>query len=132
MVAINALDDPFIDEISLPTYDDVGSIAPVRLIYYPHGGHCGFIANKESYKIPGQENDQVFVPSYGWLADEMGRALCHIHTPADVPEHTSFALSQTMGPQITFTGMKPQFYSILSLSPLIFFLSIKSFLEDLI
>lgn len=67
-MAINARDDPFVDEESLPQErhvdhvakqhtDDVG--APVRLVYTEKGGHCGFYMGKG-----------------GWsLAEEMGRFL---------------------------------------------------------
>jgi uncharacterized protein len=61
-VAINARDDPFIEESSLPTRIDVGE-APVRLIYVDHGGHCGFIANK----LEDVERET------GWLAHELAR-----------------------------------------------------------
>lgn len=44
VIAINARDDPFIEESSLPTMEEhVGDLAPVRLIYHDHGGHCGFV-----------------------------------------------------------------------------------------
>ena len=62
-----------ISESSLPTTEDVGPAAPVRLIYHDYGGHCGFIAEDE-------------VASHGWLAEEMARALLHIHL-----QHTSSA-----------------------------------------
>ncbi|CEM18440.1 unnamed protein product [Vitrella brassicaformis CCMP3155] len=67
-MAINARDDPFVDDESLPQErhvdhvakqhtDDVG--APVRLVYTEKGGHCGFYMGKG-----------------GWsLAEEMGRFL---------------------------------------------------------
>jgi uncharacterized protein len=63
-IAINALDDPFIDEHSLPTVDDIGD-APVRLVYHSHGGHCGFMSNEES-------------SPFGWIAVEIARCLKHI------------------------------------------------------
>jgi predicted alpha/beta-fold hydrolase len=66
-IAINARDDPFIDESSLPSAGDVLD-APVNLIYHSHGGHCGFIS---AYK---HENE-----GHGWIAEEMGRALDHIY-----------------------------------------------------
>jgi hypothetical protein len=67
-VALNARDDPFIDEDSLPSEEDVQD-APVKLIYHNHGGHCGFIpADRES-------NGKS-----GWIAEEIGRALYHIHS----------------------------------------------------
>jgi predicted alpha/beta-fold hydrolase len=65
-IAINARDDPFIEESSLPTENDIGD-APVRLIYHDHGGHCGFLASNST-------------KSHGWLAEELGLALEHIHT----------------------------------------------------
>jgi len=79
-IVINARDDPFIDESSLPTEDDVGPSAPVRIIYTEKGGHCGFMgATKSSLKVEGEEKEDSSVASYGWLADEMGRALHHIY-----------------------------------------------------
>jgi predicted alpha/beta-fold hydrolase len=65
-VCINALDDPFIEETALPTDRDTQG-APVRLIYHRHGGHCGFMAHTPP-------------AAHGWLAEEMARALLHIHT----------------------------------------------------
>ena len=64
-IAINAVDDPFIEASSLPGEADVGS-APVRLIYHEKGGHCGFVS---------RDNEAP----HGWLAEELGRALDHIH-----------------------------------------------------
>jgi predicted alpha/beta-fold hydrolase len=69
-VAINAVDDPFIEASSLPTNEDVG-VAPVRLIYHSKGGHCGFV---------GRNVQQP----HGWIAEELGRALQHIHTACAV------------------------------------------------
>ena len=75
-VAINARDDPFIEESSLPTRVDVGDVAPVRLCYHDNGGHCGFIANKlEAVEL-----------STGWLAYEMSRFIEHIRSTPSVPE----------------------------------------------
>lgn len=70
--AMNALDDPFIDETSLPNEKDVGE-APVRLIYHAKGGHCGFSTNRMS-----TEPNSPAVPSYGWLAEELSRMIDHI------------------------------------------------------
>ena len=66
-ICINALDDPFIEETALPTAQDIGDLAPVRLIYHKHGGHCGF---KPHGPPPAP---------HGWLAEEMACALLHIH-----------------------------------------------------
>jgi len=68
-IAINARDDPFIEEDSLPTRVDVAE-APVRLVYHDKGGHCGFIANSVA------EEDRVC----GFLAGELSRALVHIRS----------------------------------------------------
>ncbi len=62
-IAINALDDPFIDRLSLPTPEDVGD-ASVRLIYHEHGGHCGFAG--------------VDASRSGWIAEEVARSIRHI------------------------------------------------------
>jgi hypothetical protein len=120
-IAINARDDPFIEESSLPSDEDlidkdiysnlrsIGisfsrslssqdishsrddrtlsiersrpvaadsvedvdmaiAMAPIRLIYTDNGGHCGFMSSLF-------EN----VPKHGWLAEELSRALEHIH-----------------------------------------------------
>eukprot|EP00600_Ochromonadales_sp_CCMP1393_P007452 CAMPEP_0174963448 /NCGR_PEP_ID=MMETSP0004_2-20121128/5336_1 /TAXON_ID=420556 /ORGANISM="Ochromonas sp., Strain CCMP1393" /LENGTH=400 /DNA_ID=CAMNT_0016212075 /DNA_START=151 /DNA_END=1353 /DNA_ORIENTATION=- len=106
-VAINARDDPFIEVTSLPTEaEDVGEIAPVRLIYHDHGGHCGFFTRQptmlglsSSYsnidnpssaagtadgatKImvnDDKEYTEIPIPAHGWLAEELSRAIHHIH-----------------------------------------------------
>lgn len=68
-IAINAVDDPLVDEFTLPTEkDDIGS-APVRLIYTPKGGHCGYLA----VRTPS-------LPAHGWISEEISRALLHIHS----------------------------------------------------
>ena len=84
-IAINARDDPFIEESSLPNDSDlvIGSVdensktrsneqllAPVKLIYTNRGGHCGYLSSLWSSRS---------VPSWGWLAEELSRALKHIH-----------------------------------------------------
>jgi uncharacterized protein len=67
-IAINAIDDPLVDEFTLPTEkDDVGT-APVRLIYTETGGHCGYLA---------QESPTL--PAHGWISEELSRVLDHIH-----------------------------------------------------
>lgn len=84
-IAINAIDDPFIEADSLPTSDDVGE-APVRLIYHDYGGHCGFVADETSYRDPGiaiDTDEPITVPDHGWLAEEMARAIVHIHNGFD-------------------------------------------------
>lgn len=65
-IAVNAVDDPFIEASSLPGEADVGA-APVRLIYHEKGGHCGFVSRDNEHP-------------HGWLAEELGRALKHIDT----------------------------------------------------
>ena len=68
---MNSLDDPFFDIQSIPTYDDIQN-APIRLIYHLKGGHCGFMAENASF-----ENNEI--KSYGWVSDEIGRGILHIH-----------------------------------------------------
>jgi len=153
-VAVNALDDPFIDENSLPRQEefplslsasptghprpavpsspstlsiagearsalldvvresDTAETAPVRLVYHKHGGHCGFIGHKpvtasrrrregadsRNHQISSGENvnsGTAFsasngpiedVPSHGWLAEELARAILHIHV--GIQSHT--------------------------------------------
>ena len=76
-VAINARDDPFIEVASLPSAEDVGDTAPVRLIYPKHGGHCGFHTAQQYMGYEGGENAPV--PAHGWLAEELARFLDHVH-----------------------------------------------------
>jgi hypothetical protein len=113
-IAINAVDDPFIEENSLPTEADHVKGAPVRLIYQDYGGHCGFLASNNSYiscfptrregifdsnscdasccnqfrsgksSVKDDASQESLSPppqppDHGWLADEMCRALNHIH-----------------------------------------------------
>ena len=67
-IAINAIDDPFVDEFTLPTEkDDVGE-APVRLIYTKTGGHCGYLSKPDPA-----------IPGHGWISEELSRVLQHIH-----------------------------------------------------
>lgn len=75
-VAINARDDPFIEEESLPTDEHIGEHAPVRLIYPKHGGHCGFYTAQQHMGYEGGEQEPV--PAHGWLAEELGRVLEHL------------------------------------------------------
>ncbi len=65
-IAINALDDPIVGSIGLPSPDDA-NLSAVRLVYYENGGHCGFIC----------DYDTLFncVGSRGCLADELANAL---------------------------------------------------------
>ena len=74
VVAINARDDPFIEETSLPTTsdliipnEDTSLLAPVKLHYTEKGGHCGFLSSFFTR-----------VPSHGWLAEELSVSLAHI------------------------------------------------------
>ena len=71
--------------------------APVRIVYHEKGGHCGFVAKRgTSYTkeqlvggIGGGGNGGVNVKTRGdvtgtvnddrWIAEEMGRAMKHIH-----------------------------------------------------
>ena len=83
VVAVNALDDPFMDPVSYPTETDVGDIAPVRLIYTEHGGHCGFYTTQtymNNNSSSGSSTSSDRVPSYGYIAEELARAIQHIHT----------------------------------------------------
>ncbi|RYY88321.1 alpha/beta fold hydrolase [archaeon] len=82
VLAINAIDDPFIESSSLPTEKDVKD-APVRLVYHPHGGHCGFAT-----KYMNSRENAPRVPEYGWLGEELSRALDHIRTGVKQVTHT--------------------------------------------
>lgn len=66
-ISVNAVDDPFIDAPSLPKDEDLPDDCPVKLCYTEHGGHCGFMAR-------GKEKE------HGWLAEEVARAMSHIHS----------------------------------------------------
>ncbi|CAM9505020.1 unnamed protein product [Ectocarpus fasciculatus] len=65
-LAVQAINDPFMDPAKLPTLDDLEG-APVRLSYHEHGGHCAFLTDSQ------EENDK------GWLATEMARFGDHVH-----------------------------------------------------
>jgi len=83
-IAINALDDPFIDRASLPTQDSVQD-APVRLVYHEHGGHCGFRTSQSSMlgtPTSPSAPPRIPVPAHGWLAEELARAVAHLHCGA--------------------------------------------------
>jgi len=101
VVSINAKDDPFIPEKTLPDpVADVGE-APVRLIYTKHGGHCGFVASARTRQAAEVVDTTTLVPDKGailatkakkttssgnddrWIAVEMARALKHIHTESE-------------------------------------------------
>jgi predicted alpha/beta-fold hydrolase len=110
VISINAVDDPFIPEHSLPhPVDDVGG-APVRLIYHEHGGHCGFVAKRQQSAHDYQQvkNDVPVAPTAAdavvatasatsaaalskeggaeddrWIAEEMARAMHHIHAESE-------------------------------------------------
>eukprot|EP01039_Chlorochromonas_danica_P011542 gene11542-12923_t len=79
VVAINAIDDPFIEASSLPTEADVQG-APVRLIYHPYGGHCGFWARRMS-----SDPQSPAVPPHGWIGEELSRALAYFHAAGSPP-----------------------------------------------
>lgn len=81
-VAINARDDPFVEETALPTAADVGELAPVRLIYHKYGGHCGFYTTQSNMGYEGCESE---VPSHGWLGEELARVIEHIHNKSTAP-----------------------------------------------
>lgn len=123
-IAINAYDDPFIEEGSLPSAQDVGDEAPVRLIYHKNGGHCGFLADQESYRLPDSNlEDELYVPSHGWLADELARAIWHIHTKGDPMRPYRHKKNSKMKDIKNFSWAKT--LSLLSLLP-VFLYSISS------
>lgn len=97
-IAMNARDDPFFDEDALPCpVQDVGDLAPVRMIYHDYGGHCGFYTQQKymgydqqsistsssciiDQDIPPHydvdiECNYAKVPAHGWLAEELARIL---------------------------------------------------------
>uniref|UniRef100_A0A7S2UW57 AB hydrolase-1 domain-containing protein n=1 Tax=Fibrocapsa japonica TaxID=94617 RepID=A0A7S2UW57_9STRA len=75
LLGLNAIDDPFIDQYSLPNPAEVRA-APVRLVYHKNGGHCGFVSSLPEYQ---GENKA----SRDWLADELARFIGHIDTSSD-------------------------------------------------
>lgn len=76
-LAINALDDPFMDPTSLPTVAgapcDVGPLAPVRLVCHAYGGHCGFV----SATPPSSPSGAPSLQRKDWLPEELGRFVEH-------------------------------------------------------
>lgn len=77
-LAVQALNDPFMDrEKNNPTLEDLQG-APVRLSYHEHGGHCAFVVNDT------EENDK------GWLATELARFGDYVasHPPEEEPVPT--------------------------------------------
>ncbi len=93
-ISINAKDDPFIPEHTLPDpHKDVMG-APVRLVYHDHGGHCGFVASRRSREsgkgselIATHSTDAPVNDANGnddrWIAKEMARAMKHIHVETE-------------------------------------------------
>lgn len=73
-MALNAVDDPFIDPNTLPQPADMHG-APVRLVYHRFGGHCGFI----SAQPPVFEQAGAAVPLQprDWLPEELARFVDH-------------------------------------------------------
>lgn len=69
-LVINAIDDPFINDLGLPKQEDIGPDVPVRLVCHEHGGHCGFITGKEGPR----EEDR-------WLPTELARFFDHLENP---------------------------------------------------
>jgi len=67
-LVVNARDDPFINEMGLPTPEEVGE-GTVRLVYHKHGGHCGFLTGQE--EKGGLEEER-------WLPTELARFLEHV------------------------------------------------------
>jgi len=98
-IAMNARDDPFFDEKALPcAVQDVGDLAPVRMIYHEYGGHCGFYTQQKYMGYDQQQSlptstpciggdpdissnrdvehvEYAKVPVHGWLAEELARIL---------------------------------------------------------
>jgi len=95
-IAMNARDDPFFDEAALPcAIQDVGDLAPVRMIYHEYGGHCGFYTQQKYMGYDQQKSsistltqgigapdssddvdvEYAKVPDHGWLAEELARIL---------------------------------------------------------
>ena len=61
ILVINARDDPFIEESSLPRESDLPTSSTVRLIYHDHGGHCGFHTT-----LTGAHDDpNLLLPDHG-------------------------------------------------------------------
>jgi predicted alpha/beta-fold hydrolase len=65
LLAIQAIDDPFIESSTLPTEKDLQG-APVILRYHDYGGHCGFVSKYAEDNVEG------------WLPCELARFGEHI------------------------------------------------------
>lgn len=77
-LAVNALDDPFIESSTLPTAEEVGLSVPLRLVYHRHGGHCGFVSAhppKESFHAP--DSSPSLLQTRDWLPVELARFVGH-------------------------------------------------------
>lgn len=72
-LALNAVDDPFIEARTLPTSGDVGPDGTVRLVFSPSGGHCGFI----SAEPPPHAAEGSPLQRKDWLAEELARFIEH-------------------------------------------------------
>ena len=70
LLAVHALDDPFIARRSLPTEDDVSST--VRLEYHEYGGHCGWIAKAD------REAQARGVDPRNWMPDALAAFVAHV------------------------------------------------------
>ena len=81
VLALNALDDPFVDPRSLPLpgpTGDFGSQAPVRLVVHAHGGHCGFVsAEPPAAASPAAPAAAARLQRKDWLPEELGRFVAH-------------------------------------------------------
>ncbi len=70
-ISINAIDDPFVEERTLPTANDIFP-GTVRVIYHANGGHCGFVGDR--WSLP----QSLFASSSshkGWLPQELARII---------------------------------------------------------
>ena len=81
-LALNAIDDPFIESSTLPQPEDVGEA--VRLVYHRYGGHCGFV----SAEVPTMEahapGTAPPLQTRDWLPVELARFVGHCESNPSV------------------------------------------------
>lgn len=74
-LALNAVDDPFINPNTLPTSQEIQG-APVRLVYSPRGGHCGFISARPP-TFTHVDGEVETLEHRDWLPEELARFIVH-------------------------------------------------------
>jgi predicted alpha/beta-fold hydrolase len=75
-LALNAIDDPFIESSTLPTIEEVGADVPLRLVYHRYGGHCGFVSDTPPPR-DDVSGDTAPLQTRDWLPVELARFVDH-------------------------------------------------------